>query len=101
MELFRETIPYLVSVATLVVGWLGGRRKSKAETEAIEADSVKKLLETNEEFIVEPIKREINALRKEVRKLQKSIERIRDCPHADGCPVRHELQKHDSAGGNE
>ncbi|MDR0559125.1 MAG: hypothetical protein LBG92_03080 [Prevotellaceae bacterium] len=78
------------------------RKKAEAEAEAAEIDNDKKASETILEFVVKPLKEEIDELRKEtgglrrdVRKLQKAIGKIGDCAYADGCPVRRELQNHD------
>ena len=87
----------IVTLATLKAT----RTKAGAEAKGAEHEAKGKEIENEEkaskllmDYIVEPLKKEINALRKEVRKLQKCIERISDCPHADNCPVRGELQKH-------
>lgn len=79
------------------------RAKAGAEAKEAEQEAKGKAIENEEkaskllmDYIVEPLKKEINALRKEVRKLQKSIDRIGDCPHADNCPVRDELQKREN-----
>lgn len=80
---------------TLVVTLVTLRAKRKRATEeakAVELDNNKKLLDSFNEYIVEPIKKEVNALRKDVRKLNRAIEKINDCPHAVDCPVRRELQ---------
>ncbi len=96
MEFLREILPYVVGTLSSVFAWFAGRKKSNAEIESIEADNTKKILATNEEFIVKPIKAEINALRKEIKKLRNAIARVSECPHSDDCPVRVELQKHET-----
>jgi len=75
------------------------RIKAGAEAKGAEHDAKGKEIENEEKaskllmgYIVEPLKNEINALRREIKKLQKSIEKISDCPSADNCPVRNELQ---------
>ena len=58
----------------------------------MEIDNNKKLIDGFNEYIVEPLKKEVNGLRKDVRRLNRAIEKINDCPHAGTCPVRRELQ---------
>ena len=68
------------------------RKRANEEAKSVELDNNKKLLDSFNEYIVEPIKKEVNALRKDVRRLNRAIEKINDCPHAATCPVRNELQ---------
>jgi len=84
------------------------RTKAGAEAKSAEQEAKGKEIENDEkaskllmDYIIEPLKKEINALRKDIKKLQKSIERISDCPHADNCPVRDELQKYNDSNGNQ
>jgi len=68
------------------------RNIANAEAKSKELDNEEKTLQIQMQYIIEPLKKEINALRKDVRKLQKALDRIGDCPHADNCPVRRQLQ---------
>lgn len=68
------------------------RRLAQAEAKAAEIDNDEKASLVMREYIVKPLKTEINALRKDVRNLQKAIAKVSDCPYADSCPVKHELQ---------
>ena len=43
-------------------------------------------------YVVEPLKKEISALRRDVRKLNRAIDKIADCPHAGECPVKQQLK---------
>lgn len=70
------------------------KKKASAEAESAELDNEKKASELLMDYIVEPLKKEINGLRKDVRRLQKAIDRIGDCGYSDDCPVRGELRKH-------
>lgn len=86
--------------ALLSVGFLGSivtlretKRKAQAEVDAAKATNANSILETNQKYIVEPLKKEINALRKTVNQLTRAINRITDCPHSIDCPVRSELQR--------
>jgi hypothetical protein len=68
------------------------RNKAAAEAKGAELSNTDKLLEINNTYIIEPLKKEINALRKDFRKLQRAVEKAIDCPYSDNCPVRNELQ---------
>lgn len=68
------------------------KKKASEEAKSMEIDNNKKLIEGFNEYIVEPLKKEVNGLRKDVRRLNRAIEKINDCPHAGTCPVRRELQ---------
>ena len=68
------------------------RKKADEEAEAAEIANAEHIIRMQAEHIVEPLKKEVNALRKEVRKLQRAIDAIRECPHADHCPVRERMQ---------
>lgn len=90
----------IVLNAVLSVGFLTAiftlretKRKAKADAAAVETTNVDSILETNQKYIVEPLKKEINALRKNVNSLTRAINRISDCPHSIDCPVRNELQR--------
>lgn len=50
--------------------------------------------------IVEPLKQEINAIRKELGKLRRAVEKSNSCRFATNCPVRDELQKPEKTGEN-
>lgn len=69
------------------------RRKMAEEATSLQATNADSILRTNEEYIVKPLKREINGLRATVRNLTKVLQKVLDCPHAAGCPVRGELQQ--------
>ncbi len=66
--------------------------KTKVDVETHRILNDEKVSQLLMEMIVKPLKTEINALRKDVRNLQRAISKISDCPHADDCPVRRELQ---------
>ena len=71
---------------------LAEAQKMHAEAKSTELDNDKTLVDTFNEYIVAPLKIEVNGLRKDVRKFTRAIEKINDCPHAANCPVRRELQ---------
>lgn len=65
---------------------------ARANTRSNELDNVKKAMEILMDEVVEPLKTEINAIRKELGKFRRAVEKANSCRLADGCPVRHELQ---------
>ncbi|MBE6339804.1 MAG: hypothetical protein E7069_03560 [Bacteroidales bacterium] len=67
------------------------KRKAEEELQEIKATNADSILRTNEEYIVKPLKREINGLRTTVRQLTKVIQKAQECPHAGDCPVRNEM----------
>ena len=67
------------------------KRKAVEEVQAMQTTNADSILRTNEEYIVKPLKREINGLRATVRNLTKVLQKVLDCPHAAGCPLRGEL----------
>lgn len=76
----------------LLINFRSVRKKAKEDAKEKELENEKKAAEIVMDFIVEPLKKEINALRKDVRRLQKAIDEINHCPHLSNCPVRHSLQ---------
>lgn len=66
---------------------------SKAETRGDELDNVKKAMAILMEEVVEPLKKEINAIRQELSRLRKAVEKISGCPYSAHCPVSYELRR--------
>ena len=66
---------------------------TKINTRGDELENVKTAMDILMEQIIEPLKKEINGIRKEVIRLRKAVEKANDCPHFVNCPVRDELQK--------
>ncbi|MCM1035528.1 MAG: hypothetical protein NC038_05470 [Paludibacter sp.] len=78
------------------------RHQAEAEANNTEAKAEGTQLENDEkaskiilQYVVDPLKKEISYLRKDVRALNRAIGKIGECPHADECPVLRELQKHE------
>ena len=68
------------------------KNKALAEVEARQIQNAAALLQEYKENIIEPIKTEVNGLRKEVRHLKDAISRANSCHYADGCPVITRMQ---------
>ena len=71
---------------------LAEAKRMQAEAKSKELENDKTLVDSFNEYIVTPLKNEVNGLRKDVRKFTRAVEKINDCPHAANCPVRRELQ---------
>lgn len=65
---------------------------AKANTRSNELDNVKKAMEILMDEVVEPLKTEINEIRKELGRFRRAVEKANTCRLATDCPVRHELQ---------
>lgn len=76
------------------------RSKAIADAKGAEIDNSEKLLKISNEYIVEPLTKKINGLERTIKKLEQALKKIADCPHADNCPVRNELQKHDNSNND-
>lgn len=65
---------------------------TQTDTKGDELDNVRKGISILMEDIVEPLKKEINAIRRELARFRKALEKGNDCKHYDVCPIRNELQ---------
>jgi hypothetical protein len=79
----------LVTLATL----RSQQEKAKEEVKSIALDNDKKVSDMVNEYFVEPLKKDIASLRKQVSRLTRAIEKIPSCPHSADCPVKDELDK--------
>ncbi len=93
MEILNQILPFAVSIITLIVGWLGGRRKSAAEVEIIKSDHAEKLLKLNDQYLIAPLTRKIDLLSNKIQRLEQALSRISDCSDEKNCPVKNELKK--------
>lgn len=84
----------LVTIVTL------RSQKAKAEEEAkgLALDNDKKVSEMVNEYFVEPLKKDITSLRRQVSRLTRAIEKIPSCPHSADCPVKEELNANAEEG---
>ena len=75
-------------------------QKAKAEEEAkgLAIDNDKKVSEMVNEYFVEPLKKDITSLRRQVSRLTRAIEKIPSCPHSADCPVKEELNANAEEG---
>ena len=76
---------------------------SKTDTRGDELENVKNGMSILMEQVVEPLKKEINAIRKELARLRRAVEKANRCPfadHADACPVLYELRRAEDVEGH-
>jgi len=93
MELLNQLLPFTVSIITLTIGWLTGKRKSAAEVENIKSDYAEKLLKLNNEYLIAPLTKQIDILSQRIQMLEQALSRISDCEYEKICPVKNELKK--------
>ena len=68
-------------------------KKTLADVRGRELDNDKKAIEMIMELVVEPLRKDMIQLQEKVDTLTDAIEKINSCPHADDCPVSHELRR--------
>lgn len=75
-------------------------KKTLSEVRGRELDNDKKAIEIIMELVVEPLRRDMKSLQRKLDRFTNAIEKINTCPHAERCPVEHELRraKEDSDG---
>ncbi|KAA6336271.1 hypothetical protein EZS27_015558 [termite gut metagenome] len=74
---------------------------SKTDVRSHELENVDKGMEILMNQVVEPLKKEIDEVRKELIRLRKAISKINNCPHSIACPVRDELQRAEGTGSQQ
>lgn len=67
------------------------KKKAEEEAKSVALDNEKKLMALFNEYIVEPLKKEITSLRRTVSRLTQAIDKIPSCPHSADCPVKDSL----------
>ena len=75
-------------------------KQTLADVRGQELDNDKKAIQMIMELVVEPLRADMLRLQNKVDTLTNAIEKINSCPHADNCPVSHELRhpKKDNVG---
>ena len=110
-DILTILMPFLTATVAGPLGaWIGSKlqgAKYKTEIDSLRAevqnklagvknselDNVRKANDILVESIVQPLKKEINSLRRDVDKFRKAVEKIPSCSYADNCPVSRQLQK--------
>lgn len=67
-------------------------RKANAEAKSKEIENEEKAAQVVIDYVVEPLKKEISALRRDVRKLNRAIDKVSECKYESDCPVKHQLK---------
>lgn len=65
--------------------------RAKIEGERIENEE--RASKVMMEYIVDPLKKELTNVRRDVRRLTNAINKAMECEYKDQCPVRDEMQK--------
>lgn len=73
-------------------------KQTLADVRGRELDNDKKAIEMIMELVVEPLRRDMLQLQEKVDTLTNAIEQVNSCPHADNCPVSHELRRQKGNG---
>lgn len=68
-------------------------KQTLADVRGRELDNDKKAIEMIMELVVEPLRKDMVQLQEKVDTLTNAIEKVNSCPHADNCPVSHELRR--------
>lgn len=99
----------LLTLRATVKKKLAEAEKAKADAETVRIDNAEHATQVLVDNIVEPLKDELNATRKdlqatkrEMARLRKAIDRANSCRHHDDCPVLNGMreQPKDDAGGD-
>lgn len=95
MEIVRTLVDVLLGGGLLVslLTLKSTRRKARAEAAQADMDLAKNYVGEFSANVVDPLKKEVKGLRRDVKTLRNAVEKANSCVHADGCPVRVELQK--------
>lgn len=76
-------------------------KKTLSDVRGHELDNDKKAIEMIMELVVEPLRRDMKLLQRKLDRFSNAIEKINACPHADACPVEHELRRAKENGERE
>lgn len=74
--------------------------KAHAEVERMKTENDRSAMSTFQEFIVDPLTKQIKRLNRNIDGLQKAIRQANSCPHSDNCPVLDEVQKQSDDDGD-
>ena len=77
----------LVAVFTL----RSARKSAAEEAESSELSNADKIVSLQTQYIINPLREEIEGLRHDVQRLNQAIDAVKDCEHRDNCPVRKKL----------
>jgi len=114
---FVATLIALITLKPTVMKAKSEAEKARAEADRAKADAETVRITNTEQAtrilidnIVEPLKKELNATRREMARLRKALNQANACDHNDNCPVLRELRdlpkerghrRNDTDGGDE
>lgn len=97
---FVATLIALITLKPTVMKAKSEAEKARAEAERAKADAETVRITNTEQAtrilmnnIVEPLKKELNATRREMARLRKALNQANACDHNDNCPVLRELRE--------
>lgn len=95
------TIIAIITLKSTVREARAKAEKATAEAETVRIDNTERATRILMDNIVEPLKKELSATRREMARLRKALDGANDCEHRAGCPVLHELREFPKPDGDE
>mgnify|MGYP001515483109 FL=1 len=86
------TLITLITIGPTIKKARAEAEKAKADTETVRIDNTEQATRILIENIVEPLKKELGATRREMARLRKAIDGANDCQYRSDCPVLYELR---------
>lgn len=87
------TLTTLITMGPTIKKARAEAEKAKADTETVRIDNTEQATRILIENIVEPLKKELGATRREMARLRKAIDGANDCQYRSDCPVLYELRE--------
>ena len=100
---FVATLVALITIKQTVQKAKAEAERAKADAETVRIDNAEKATRILIENIVEPLKKELNATRREMARLRKALDHANACEYHSSCPVLYELREQPKGkvgGGN-
>lgn len=110
LELILSSISVaeLVTLITTIVMLRPQRQKAEEDVNQARATTRGTIIDNDEkstkllmEYIVEPLKKEITSLRREVNALKRAVQKANSCKYHDECPVIHDMQSRGAGKGDD
>lgn len=95
------TVVAIVTLKATVKKAKAEAMKAEAAAESMRIDNAESATRILMDNIVEPLKKELSATRREMVRLRKALDGANDCEHRAGCPVLHELREFPKPDGDE
>jgi hypothetical protein len=102
-------IGYALSPFSILLTWLLSRKQSAKEVERLKEEingmqkqntgvdiaNIRAATEILTENVVKPLEKELHAVRRELFRFRRAVEKVNACKYEDECPVKKELNKQD------